>query len=197
MNELTPDQFDTRTDEVLAGRLQNGDTEALGILIERYEQKLLRYGRKFLSTHEDIEDSVQNVFIRAYQNIRSFNTSQRFSPWIYRIAHNTFVNELRRNSRANVSFVDFDTFLAHPVTEDTAAKEYEQEEIRLMANQGMEKISSQYREIIILYYLEEMSYKDIADVLQIPTGTVGIRLKRAKEALKKVYKEMNLKYEQS
>ena len=195
MNEHETDLSDTHTDEVLAGRVQLGDTEALGVLIERYEQKLLRYGRKFLSAPEDIQDSVQNVFISAYQNIRSFDTSHRFSPWIYRIAHNAFVNELRKSKKSKVSFVDFDTFLAHPVYEDTAAKEYEQEEIRGMANKGMEKIPLKYREIIILYYLEEMSYKDIAEVLQIPTGTVGIRLKRAKDSLKKVYENMNLSYE--
>jgi RNA polymerase sigma-70 factor (ECF subfamily) len=179
-------------DESLARLVQRGDTEAFGTLVERYQDKLLRYGRKFLSDQEDIQDLVQNTFIRAYQNIRSFDTSQRFSPWMYRIAHNAFVNGLRKNQRSKISFVNFDTFVPLPVDERTAATDFEKEEIRVMTNKGLNEIPIKYKEILILYYEEEMSYKDIAEVLQVPTGTVGIRLKRAKSALKTVYEKMHL-----
>jgi RNA polymerase sigma-70 factor (ECF subfamily) len=64
-----------------------------------------------------------------------------------------------------------------------------------MIDRGMDKLSSSYREILILYYLEELSYREIADVLRVPIGTVGIRLKRARDALKKVYKELGVHYE--
>ena len=87
------------SDEQIAQRVKDGDNEAFGLFVERYEKKLTRYGGKFLSRTEDIQDVVQDVFIKAYQNMQSFDASLRFSPWIYRIAHNTFVNELRKNSR--------------------------------------------------------------------------------------------------
>ncbi len=187
----------TRNDEELANLAQKGDTEAFGVLVERYEIKLLRYGRKFLSSNDDIQDIVQNVFLRAYQNINSFDSLQRFSPWIYRIAHNAFVNSLRTKSRSLLSFVDFDTFTSHPVYEPTQVSEREQEEMKNMVEVGLAQLSSKYREVLILHYLEDMSYKDIGDVLQIPVGTVGIRLKRAKEALVEAYKKMNVPYELS
>jgi RNA polymerase sigma-70 factor (ECF subfamily) len=182
------------SDEQVARLVQGGDKEAFGVLVERYEEKLLRYGRKFLSTREDIEDIVQDVFMSTYQNIQSFDTSQKFSPWVYRIAHNAYVNALKKHSRNPLVLVDFDTLLSHPVYEDPAPRERESKEIKQMIDKGLESLPPKYREVLILYYLEEMPYKEIADVLEVPVGTIGIRIKRGKEALKKLYGTMNLEY---
>ncbi len=86
------------TDEMIASRVQAGDSEAFGELVERYQEKLLRYARKFLFDLDEARDPVQDVFIKAYQNIQSFDATRRFSPWIYRIAHNEFVNALKQRS---------------------------------------------------------------------------------------------------
>ncbi len=169
--------------------MQKGETDAYGELVARYEAKLLRYGRKFLARDEDRQDIVQDVFISAYQNIQSFNTAQRFSPWIYRIAHNAFVNELRKNERRPLLPFDFDTIIPHTVYEDPAESEREQKDMRTYLERGLDGISSKYREVLVLHYFEDMAYKDIADILQVPQGTVGIRIKRAKEALRTQYKE--------
>lgn len=181
------DEQHPHTDEELVERVQKGDAEAFGPLVERYEAKLLRYGRKFLSRSEDIEDIVQDVFLSAYQNIQGFDTRQRFSPWIYRIAHNAFVNEFRKNKRTPVVFMDFDTLISHPVYEDPKKMELEQAEIKQMIDRSLGSIPDKYREVLILYYIEDLSYKEIADVLQVPTGTVGVRIKRGKESLRIAY----------
>jgi RNA polymerase sigma-70 factor (ECF subfamily) len=176
-----------KTDEEIVKTVQEGDIDAFGTLVERYEAKLLRYGRKFLSTREDIQDIVQDIFISTYKNIKSFNHSYRFSPWIYRIAHNAFVNALAKRSRNPLTLVDFDTFLPHPIYDDPDVAEKEREEIKDKINRGIEKLTPKYREILILNYLEELPYKEISTVLQIPVSTVGVRIKRAKEALRKIY----------
>ncbi len=172
-------------DEILCSQVQKGNKEAFGDLVDRYQKKLLRYGKKFLFSSEHIEDLVQDVFIKAYENIKSFDIKQRFSPWIYRIAHNTFINALKKNARTQVALFDFDTLIPHIAYDDPATREREQKEMRVLIDQGLEKLAPKYREIIILYYLEELNYKEIADILHIPTGTVGIRLTRAKTQLKK------------
>lgn len=179
------------TDEELAHAVQAGNADMFGPLVERYEQKLLRYGRKFLRQPEDIEDIVQDVFLSAYQNIQSFDSAQKFSPWIYRIAHNAFVNGLRKNSRTPLVYVDFDTFLGHPAYDDPAVREREQGEIKVMIEKSLDELDYKYREVLILYYLEDMSYKDIAEVLEVPQGTVGVRLKRAKEALRHTFEKLH------
>ena len=172
------------SDETIARRVQAGDTEIFGILVDRYEAKLLRYGRKFLARQEDIQDIVQDVFVSTYQNMQGFDARARFSPWIYRIAHNAFVNGLRKKERSPLITIDFDTLVSHTVYKDPAESEREQKDMRAMIDKGLEKLSPKYREVLVLHYFEEMSYKDIADVLQVPQGTVGVRLKRAKEALR-------------
>lgn len=178
------------TDEHIAEKVQRGDPELFGVLVERYEQKLLRYGRKFLRQREDIEDIVQDVFVSAYKNIQSFDIRLRFSPWIYRIAHNAFVNALRRNEYG-VRFVDLDTLLAYHVVDDHAENERERGDMRRMLDAGMAEIALKYREVLTLHYFEDLPYKDIADILQVPIGTVSIRLKRAKEELKKHINHMS------
>jgi RNA polymerase sigma-70 factor (ECF subfamily) len=182
------------SDEEAARLVQEGERDAFGVLVTRYEEKLLRYGRKFLSKSEDIEDIVQDVFLNCYQNIQSFDASQKFSPWIYRIAHNAFVNGLRKHKRSPLVFVDFDAFVAHPVYEDPLPREREQAEIKKMIDKGLSSLKPHYREVLVLYYLEELSYKEISDIVQVPVGTVGIRLKRAKEALKQACEKLNIDY---
>ncbi len=182
------------TDEELAVRVQKGDKEVFGVLMERYEAKLLRYGAKFLSRHDDIVDIVQDVFISTYQNIQNFDASQRFSPWVYRIAHNAFVNGLKKHSYNPLTLVDFDTFISHVAYEDPVPREREQQEMKKIIDKGLEGLQPKYREVIILHYLEDMPYKEIADILQIPVGTVGIRIKRAKESLKAAYEKLNMHY---
>lgn len=177
------------TDERIVEMVQRGNMEAYGELVSRYESKLLRYGRKFLARDEDRQDIVQDIFISAYQNIQSFDTTLRFSPWIYRIAHNAFVNELRKNEKRPLLPFDFDTIIPHAIYEDPIENEREQKDMRLYLERGLEQIPSKYREVLVLHYFEDMAYKDIADILRVPQGTVGIRLKRAKEALRAVYKE--------
>lgn len=179
-------------DEELVKLVVEGDIEKFGSLMERYQPKLFRYGKKFLVDHDNIEDVVQDVFIKAYTNIKSFDINQRFSPWIYRIAHNTFINAIKKNSISPLNLFDFDTFVSHTVVEDTTQKEREQKEIKEIVDRGLENIEAKYREILVLYYIEEFSYKEIADILQIPTSTVGVRIMRAKQVLKEKYKELKI-----
>jgi RNA polymerase sigma-70 factor (ECF subfamily) len=178
------------TDEEIAVRVQKGDTQAFGVLVERYEEKLKRYGRKFLSSIEDREDLVQDIFIRAYQNLQSFDGAMQFSSWVYRIAHNIFVDALRKLSRRPLIFVDFDTFLYHPVYEDEEHPASDRVMVREMLEKGLSQVNQKYREVLILYYYEEIPYKEIAEILSIPISTVSIRLKRGREALQKILEKI-------
>lgn len=179
-----------RVDEEIAARVQKGETNAFGILVERYEARMLRYARKFLSQYEDIEDAVQDVFIKTYTNIQSFNTSMSFSPWLYRIAHNTFINVIKKKGREPLPFFDPDVILKYS-TDTLVEPDIYSEEDRGMIEQTLAKLSPKYREPIVLYYFEEKEYKDIAEILRIPISTVGVRIKRAREKVKELYKEFD------
>lgn len=174
------------SDEDIARQVQDGNAEQFAILIRRYQAKMFRYANKFL-LKDDTEDEVQEVFLKAYENIQSFKPDLKFSSWLYRIAHNQFINLIRKRSRFNL--FDLDTLFPHPVAKETAEKETEANQVKKELEHCLEKLDPKYREVLVLHYLEELSYKEISDALKVPIATVGVRISRGKLALKKVYKQ--------
>ena len=172
-------------------RVQKGDIESFRILVERYEAKIARYAKRFFFDGDEGKDIVQDVFIKAYVNIQSFDTSRRFSPWIYRIAHNEFVNNIKRRQkeRENVSIFDFDLLFPHLVAKETADDGFNKAEVKRMLDQSLNKLNEKYKEPLVLYYFEDMDYREIADVLHIPVSTVGVRLQRGRAMLKKIVQQ--------
>ncbi|MEK7077150.1 MAG: sigma-70 family RNA polymerase sigma factor [Patescibacteria group bacterium] len=175
-----------RTDEEIASRVQQGEQELFGILIGRYEEKMRRYARRFLFDREDGKDLVQEVFVKAYVNIQSFDATQKFSPWIYRIAHNEFINTLRKRSRFPTFPLDPDTLFPHPAAAEDSESDAEKKELREALDRSLAQLDAKYREPLVLYYFEDMGYGEIAEVLQVPLGTVGIRLRRGRVMLKRI-----------
>lgn len=175
------------SDEQVALRVQNGDAEAFGVLMTRYEPKLMRYARKFLLDPDDAADIVQDVFLKAYENIQSFDVSRRFSPWVYRIAHNEYVNDLKKRSSRKTTFtIDFDTLFPTLAATDTADSAALERDTKETLERFLKEVDPKYREPLVLYYLEEMDYRAIADILHIPVSTVGVHLMRGKALLQKL-----------
>ncbi len=176
------------SDESIAVRVQKGEQAAFGIFIERYEAKMVRYARKFLFHGDDVADLVQEIFIKAYVNIKSFDPGRRFSPWLYRLAHNVFVNALRARARdrANFSLFDVDVLFPHPIAKETSDDAAMRNEVKAALDASLGSIDAKYREPLVLYYFEDLDYRSIAEILRIPRGTVAIRIRRGKALLKKM-----------
>ncbi len=183
------------SDEEVVRMVQSGKVESFGILVKRYQAKMLRYARKFLFNHNDIEDLVQEVFIKAYTNIQSFDATRKFSAWLYRIAHNQFINEIKKKGKEPVPFFDLDILLPRLVSKEKADKKTNQREMHQMLEHCLDKLDFKYREPLILYYFEEFSYKEIADILHIPIATVGVRLKRGRKMIKGLCQKLGYHHE--
>ncbi len=177
---------DELTDEEIVKKVQTGDVDIFGVLVLRYEAKMMRYANRFLFNYHDSEDVVQNVFIKAFTNINSFDTDKAFSPWIYRIAHNEFISTIRKNKLEAIPFFDPDTLFPHPVAAEATDDLILAKEQKEIVEKYLDKIELKYREPIILYFFEGFDYKTIADILHIPISTVGVRLSRGKKQLKKL-----------
>ena len=177
-----------KTDEEIAALVQKGDVESFGLLVERYEPRMLRYGRKFLADREDIRDLVQEAFIKAYINIKSFDVKKNFSPWLYRIAHNEFINAVKKKSRLPILFFDLDVLWPQLSSDLSANDEVGKQEIKDMLDGCLNKLDLKHREPLVLYFFEDMSYQEISEVLQIPVATIGVRLRRGKAKLKELFK---------
>ncbi len=175
------------TDEQIALLVQKGDKNAYGVLIERYEAKMKRYAHRFFREKEEITDLVQDVFIKVYVNLQSFDPNQKFNSWIYRIAHNEYVNKIAWKSIRKFVPIDSDELIPLGISapENVMRDAVEKNEKEIM-EKYLSQIDDKYRTPIIMFYYEDMSYDEISDILQIPSNTVGVRIKRGKDKLKKI-----------
>jgi RNA polymerase sigma-70 factor (ECF subfamily) len=189
MNEMT--------DEIIACKVKSGEQEMYGLLIERYEPKLTRYVSKFIVQKDDVTDLVQDVFTKAFINIQSYDDSQPFSPWIYRIAHNESMNHIKRKRFKPFSFFDFevDEFFPQFKAKEAADEKTNQFFDKKIIDEVLSELDPKYREVIVLHHYEELSYKAIASILHIPVTLVGVRLKRAKESIKKILHKKGITYD--
>lgn len=151
-------------------------------IINRYEKKILKYIYYLVGDKNEAEDIAQEVFIKTYINLAGFDKNLKFSSWLYRIAHNQAVNFLKKK-KINLSF-DEKIFLVE--SNQKVEEEITKKEIEKALKKCFQKLPVLYREIIDLYYFENLLYEEISDVLKIPSGTVAIRLSRAKKILKKL-----------
>jgi RNA polymerase sigma-70 factor, ECF subfamily len=188
---MTGQDISNLSDEEIAHFVQQGEIDFFNTLISRYEKKMNNYARNFLSDKEDINDVLQEVFIKAYKNIKSFDTGRKFSSWLYRIAHNEFVNALKKRSKRPLPLFDLDVFFPQHTKEKNGLQEQiDQKDMKETVNKFLGKLDVKYKEPIILFYIEELSYKEIADVMQVPVSTVGIRIKRGKDIIKSISEKM-------
>ncbi|MFH0740119.1 MAG: RNA polymerase sigma factor [bacterium] len=177
------DEFSEKTDEQLALLTQHGNVEAFGFLIEKYQDKIKKYIRRMVQGPDEPNDITQNVFLKAFENIQGFDVRQRFSPWVYRIAHNEAVNYLRK--KKPLPLFDFDVYLPHHnIGKDDIENEAEKKLMSPKIEAYLNELNFKQREVLLLYYFQELSYQEISEVLKIPIATVGVRIKRAKEAIK-------------
>lgn len=166
------------------------DKHMFGMLIERYEVKLTRYiTRLGVRNPDDQLDVMQEIFLKVYKNLNGFDTKLSFSSWIYRIAHNEAISWYRKlrvrpeghlvaDSEEVLSFVSNKT--------DTADVAFDAQLSAAALNAALLKIDAKYREVIVLRYFEHKEYDEIADILKIPTGSVGTLLHRGKKQLHNV-----------
>ena len=173
------------TDEELARLVQSGNLDAFAMLVDRYQGKIERYAKKFVYDKDDIQDVIQDIFTKVYINIQTFDIKRKFSPWIYRIAHNELVNLLGKKKRAALPLFNIDVFFPrHLLNENSSRQELERKSMKDVVSKCLNKLEEKYREPVILFYLEEMDYKEISDIMQIPVSTVGTRINRAKKMMK-------------
>ena len=181
------------TDEQLVTEALN-DIEAFGALIDRYESRLMGYVLRISSFRvEEVEEILQEVFVKAWKNLRGFDSSLKFSSWLYRIAHNETISSFRKyKSRGQDQTVSWNPELfdfASDELEISAVLDVKTRAARVHA--ALEQLKPAYREILVLKYLEDQSYEEMSDILKKPMGTVATLLNRAKKAFKVNYNPLN------
>ncbi|MED3688213.1 RNA polymerase sigma factor SigW [Peribacillus butanolivorans] len=168
-----------------------GDHNAFGEIVELYKDKVFQICFRMLGNRQEAEDLAQEAFVRAFVNIRSFNIQMKFSTWLYRIATNLCIDRLRKKKpdyylEAEVSGTEGLNMYSQ-IASDMAKPEDEVESLELQETIQVEimKLPEKYRSVIVLKYIEELSLKEISEILDLPVGTVKTRIHRGREALRK------------
>jgi len=171
----------TISDEDLVEKVRSIDQELYALIVDRYQNKLLRYAINLIKDEHKAADVVQESFIKAFVNLQNFHTTKSFSSWIYRIVHNEAMNSVKkyRKEVPLLENVDFSS-------DEDIEKNLERKEMIEQVSQCLGKMTLLYAEPIELHYIEEKSYEEISDILRIPMGTVATRINRAKLLMKTI-----------
>lgn len=167
------------SEEALIAKSISGDADAYGQLVDRYKNALYRHSFALMRDEDTAEDIAQEAFIAAYYKLDTFDSSKRFSTWLFKIATNKALDSLR--SRRRVTPMD-DTVLERIVSPHAAP---EQSAVHSELATAVAELEPRYRAVVHLYYFEGMSYDEIAVVMAKPVGSIKGWMNRAKKQLRK------------
>ena len=171
------------SDEDLIYRFQEGDEYAYIELVNRYRDRLMNFAYRFLGNTEDAEDIVQDTLVKLYTHKHFYRNIAKFSTWIYTIAANLAKTELRKRKRRKVSYLsqmgteekDFDVPVEDK-TDDYTEGRFTEAQIQ----DAIQKLPLHFRTAVILRDIQELSYEEISNILDVPLGTVKSRINRAR-----------------
>lgn len=182
MREQRTTQLSGSLDGVRVARLRQGDIEALGELYEEYKNPIFRVALAITRDSGAAEDILQECFVRLFTHADRLRTDRPVGPWLYRVAVNLSCDWIQNRRRWNglIGGVERLFHSLHSAPE----REVEDQEIQERVRQAIAALPLPQQVVVVLYYLEELSLKEIAEILEIPEGTVKSRLHYGREALK-------------
>jgi RNA polymerase sigma-70 factor (ECF subfamily) len=177
-----------QSDEALVERCRARDHAAFTELVDRYKHKV-HWMVKRMTGVDEAEDLTQDVFLRAYQALPGFRGESKFSTWLYRIARNLCLSELRRSGRRGEQLAlddESEEKIYHllPQSGRGLEEQIERRDISGHVRRLMEKLPLNYRTALTLFYTNEARYEEIADIMDIPVGTVKTYIHRARLRLR-------------
>ena len=170
--------MDKSRDHALVERCKRGDRRALEELIGYYEKPVFNAAYRILGNPHDAADTTQAVFLKAFENLQSYDPKYKFFSWIYRIAINESINQVKRGNRQE------------PLGDEAVAPSggpeafVEAEDLQCAIQEGLMALDEHHRTVIVLRHFSDYSYREIGEILQIPEKTVKSRLYSARQLMK-------------
>ena len=161
--------MDQRSDLELIQEFKNGSNNAFNLLVLRYQEKIYWVVRRMLPDHDEADDVVQEVFVKVYRSIGSFKGDSSFYTWLYRIAMNLSLNEIRRKKTRRTFSLD-DTTMQHESTDPLPVEQLEKEEQTRLIKAAIERLPEKQKKVFILRYYEELPYEQISKILKTSVG---------------------------
>ena len=183
--------------ELISKAIGGKADESFQELVSRYQRPIVSYIYRMLSDYDASLDVTQEVFIKVYNSLDKYSSEYKFSTWLYRIAHNATIDHIRRNSK-NLQSLEtenqegtYQLQLESP--RPTPEEDRERSEWRSEIESVVKCLPSAYRELITLRHAKDLSYGEIAEITDLPLGTVKNRLFRAREMMREMLVERGLK----
>lgn len=173
-------------DTTLVQQTLAGDATAFEELVERYQGRLFALARHYTRNAVDIEDMVQDTFLKAFRRLESFDHRSSFYTWIYRIATNTILDVLKRRGRSPIRTVEDPELIGDvaPVDAPTPTAELEASELSEVTRKVLDELPDIFKAVLVMREFDGLAYQEIADNLGISIGTVESRLFRARARFK-------------
>ena len=183
------------TEQELVARAKAGDDEAFAQLMHDSEKRIYNLILRMTGNPEDAMDLAQEAFLNAWRGLKFFKGDSAFSTWVYRLASNACIDHLRRQKRRQ------DISLPMPVDEEDDSipdipderflpeQELERQELRRAVAEGLERLSDEHRQVLVMREINGLSYQEIGDILDLEEGTVKSRIARARNSLRKILVE--------
>lgn len=186
------------SDKELILRHLEGDSEAFALLLDRYLTPIYNFAYRLCGNAEEAQDIAQETFIKAWEHIEKFRIDDSFKTWIYQIARNTTIDHLRK--KKHIQFTDMENSEGeNPLIERTADilplpdELYRRAEERELLEKLLDELPIIYKEVLVLYYNEELNFREIAEIQGKPIDTVKSQHRRAAMLLRKLIERTPLK----
>ncbi len=181
------------TDEELIDRFQKGDEQAYVELVNRYRDRLMNFAYRFVNDDEQAEDIVQDTLLKLYTHRHYYRNIAKFSTWIYTIAGNLAKTELRKKKRHKVTNLSQmgreEREYELPAVEAESGQIVQEQYAEKQIQQAIQTLPLHFRTVIILRDIQELSYEEISNIVDVPLGTVKSRINRARLQLQKALKD--------
>ena len=191
MKELKGQPETSENDNELILKVQQGDSYSFDLLVKRYQKRIYFLAYRMVKSHDNADDLAQETFIHAYSAIGSFKTGYNFYTWLYRICMNLSINFLKWQ-KFMIPESQFDEE-KNPLDKETArvdpADHLAAKELEIKIDRALNLLPPKFKAVLILRIYEDLSYEEIAQTLNISTGTVMSRLFRARERMQEMLKE--------
>lgn len=170
------------SDKLLVEKVLSGNTQAFAMIVKNTERLVAQIVRKMTTNEEDQKDLVQDIYLKTYQNISSFKFQSKLSTWIGTIAYNTTINYLEKKK---IPLYDIDSLHENKfIQPENAEKQIINKENAQMLNNEINNLPPLYKTLVSLYHIEELPNKEIAEITNLPEGTIKSYLYRARKILK-------------
>lgn len=180
--------MEAKNDAYYIGKVLEGDAESFAPLVEKYKQLAFSLSLKITKNREDAEEAAQDAFIKAYRSLERYKGGAAFKTWFFRIVYTTAISKVRVKQKKLVSFEDHHLSDKELMDTENAVGQLSAEERSFHLHKAMDQLDPNDRAILNLYYFEDLSVEEIAEIVDLSASNVKVKLFRTR---KKLYEQLH------